>query len=63
MVRIGSDQPGPGQELDRKVIRIAEKIIERRVQVRIEWIPCHAGIPGNEFADQWAVYTVQREGL
>ena len=60
MVRTGSDQPGPGQELDRRGIR---KIVERRVQVRIERIPGHAGVPGNEFADQWAVDTVQREGL
>lgn len=35
--------------------------MDRGAQVLIEWVPGHAGVPGNEFADQWAGDTVRWE--
>ena len=53
MVRMQSDQPGPGQDMARRGIQVAKAgIIDRGAQVRIEWVPGHAEVPGNEFADQ-----------
>ena len=45
MQRLQSDQPGPGQAMARRGIRIAKLgIIDRGADIRIEWIPGHCGV-------------------
>lgn len=54
MRRIVSDAPGPGQHLAILGIRIALSTQARGSHVDIHWVPGHAGVEGNEQADQHA---------
>ena len=55
MRRIQDDRPGPGQSLARRGILVARQgIRDRGASIRVEWIPGHSGILGNELADCWA---------
>ena len=47
MIGLRNDQPGPGQELARRGIRVARAgVIDKGAQVQIEWVPGHAGVFG-----------------
>ena len=54
MRRVGGDAPGPGQELAIRAIEIAERLSRKGSSVTIRWTPAHAGVEGNERADQAA---------
>ena len=61
MTRLRDDQPEPGQERARRGIRVAcTGIRDRGVSFRIEWVPGHVGVPGNELADCWSVDEARR---
>ena len=44
-----------------KGIRVAEEARRRGTSITISWVLGHAGVPGNEVADQWAVDAATRE--
>jgi len=53
---ITHDEPGPGQTYAiraRRAIAILRKQ-EPAVEIEINWLSAHKGIPGNEVADEWA---------
>ena len=55
MQRLQDDMPGPGQALARRGIRVARQgIIGRGASIRVEWVPGHCGVQGNELADSGA---------
>lgn len=54
MRQLADDRPGPGQREAVRGILGAERILQRGADISVHWIPGHAGIAGNEIADQWA---------
>jgi len=56
IVRMTSDDPGPGQkyalEARRHITTLEAK--DLNIQIEIRWCPSHQGIEGNEIADEWA---------
>ena len=54
MRRMRGDAPGPGQDMAIRAIEIAERLVQRENTVTIRWTPAHAGVEGNERADQAA---------
>lgn len=44
----------PGQHIVRRTLKQVEKLREQGIQVRLIWTPAHAGVEGNEMADQLA---------
>ena len=48
------DTLGPGQQWARAAIEICSRLVSRQNEVSILWIPTHAGVEGNEMADQFA---------
>ena len=53
--------PGPGQLEAVRSIFGARRIRQRGANISIHWVPGHAGITGNEIADQWAGDAATRE--
>ena len=54
MKRCLTDHQGPGQETARAIIRWSESIANRGNKLRLQWVPGHAEIEGNEVADRMA---------
>jgi hypothetical protein len=52
--RIQHNEPGPGQTWASAIIRSTEEICRQNIQLEFRWVPRHAGIEGNETADQLA---------
>ena len=61
MLRLQDDRPGPGQQAASRGIRVAGEACRRGASIIVNWVPGHAGVPGNEVADQWAVDAAARE--
>ena len=61
MRRLTSDHPGPGQREAIRGILGAERVVSREASISIHWVPGHAGVAGNEIADQWAGDAAARE--
>jgi len=54
IARLRHTQPGPGQELAIQAHAIAKRLHAQGHQPTIQWVPGHAGVEGNERADQVA---------
>jgi ribonuclease HI len=52
--RIQHNEPGPGQTWASAIITSTEEICRQNIQLEFRWVPGHAGIEGNETADQLA---------
>jgi hypothetical protein len=52
--RIMNDNEGPGQEIAIKIIEMERKLMENGHSVYFQWVAGHAGVEGNELADQHA---------
>lgn len=44
----------PGHQWARAAIDIRSHLVSRQNEVEVRWIPAHAGVTGNEMADQYA---------
>ena len=60
MLRLQGDRPGPGHQAASRGIRAAREAHRRGASIIVNWVPGHAGVPGNEVADQWAVDAASR---
>ena len=49
-----SDALGPGQHWARAIIKVASRLVANNNEVAIYWVPAHAGVVGNEKADEMA---------
>jgi hypothetical protein len=47
-------EPGPGQQLARRINRRAQALLAHSIATEIHWIPGHSGISGKEEADRQA---------
>ena len=63
MMRIRTDEPGPGQERAVRCIHLAMAIFDRGASTTIRWVPGHAGVQGNEVADAWTVEAAMRKKI
>ena len=61
MSRLLDDRPGSGQLTAVRGIIGATRIHQQGADISIYWVPGHAGIIGNEIADQWAGDAAARE--
>ena len=53
-MRISSDYLGPGQTLAIDINVRAQTLIDKGIEVILQWVPSHIGIEGNERADKAA---------
>jgi ribonuclease HI len=51
LMRLRTDNEGPGQCIGRWISREAQELRRQEVSVEFRWLPSHIGIPGNEAAD------------
>ena len=61
MRRILDDSPGPGQAMAIRGIIGATRTCRGGASISVHWVPGHAGVVGNEIADQWALEAATRE--
>ena len=61
MTRLQDDRPGPGQQRASRGIMFARGAYRKGASITVSWVPGHAGVLGNEIADQWAVEAAMRE--
>jgi ribonuclease HI len=61
LTRIQDDSEGPGQALTRRILAWEKEIIESGRSIEYHWCPGHAGVPGNEAADQTAKEAAARD--
>ena len=54
IARLRHTQPGPGQALAIQAHAIAKRLQAQGHQLTVQWVPGHAGVEGNERADQAA---------
>ena len=61
MDRLRAGRTGPGQRLAVRGILFAREVIRRGASATVRWMLGHAGVPGNEIPDQWALDAATRE--
>ena len=61
IIRLQDDRPGPSQKTASRGIVFAKGAYRKGASISVNWVPGHAGVLGNEVADQWAVDAATRE--
>jgi hypothetical protein len=59
--RMRHNEPGRGQTWPSAIKRSTEEMCRQNIQLEFRWVPGHAGIEGNETADQLAKDTAAPE--
>jgi hypothetical protein len=61
IARVGHTGTGPGQQRAIRVVKAVQRRHQRGWRTRIEWVPGHTEVSGNERADQLAGEATQRK--